>query len=350
MRKGVAFHHAGIPKYIQSEIIDYFNDGCIDTIVCTPTITEGVNTSAKNVIFFDTKKANDDLSGFDVKNIMGRSGRFGKHFIGRTIFLENYKKEEELEKVSFPFFDSYNLSDEDNIQIEEKDLNPVSKSKREKILRTLKKLNISIDVIKSNRYVKFDNQILLLSYFRRYPQTEGKIHFSEGLPNKSQVDLVVELIYDLLFSDNDKKKGWTHANLSRLVKHKIYLNPTIKDMIEQYDAKSIDTKIRNVFEIKYRYFDFLLPKYLSAFENLFNYSFDNKISFKYMISTLQYGSDKKQDVLLGDAGVPISIVQKVSGFLDGHVNASQIRQTLSTDPKVLDALTDIEKRILKKRV
>lgn len=65
--EGVAFHHSGIPKYIQTEIVELFNSGVINTIVCTPTLTEGVNTTAKNVVFYDTTKADIDLTGFEVK-------------------------------------------------------------------------------------------------------------------------------------------------------------------------------------------------------------------------------------------------------------------------------------------
>lgn len=56
LKKGVAFHHGAVPRYIQTEIIDSFNNQEIDIIVCTTTITEGVNTSAKNVILYSNKK------------------------------------------------------------------------------------------------------------------------------------------------------------------------------------------------------------------------------------------------------------------------------------------------------
>lgn len=56
LKAGIAFHHGSLPKYIQTEIIDLFNSGKLDAIVCTSTIVEGVNTTAKNVIIFDQFK------------------------------------------------------------------------------------------------------------------------------------------------------------------------------------------------------------------------------------------------------------------------------------------------------
>jgi helicase len=37
LRSGIAFHHGALPKYIQTEIIESFNNGELDTIVCTST-------------------------------------------------------------------------------------------------------------------------------------------------------------------------------------------------------------------------------------------------------------------------------------------------------------------------
>src|SRR5690606_11775639 len=68
LKKGIAFHHAGIPKFIQIEIVDSFNNGEIQSIVCSPTLIEGVNTTAKQVIIYDDVKGSDDLTDFDVKN------------------------------------------------------------------------------------------------------------------------------------------------------------------------------------------------------------------------------------------------------------------------------------------
>ena len=69
LEAGVAFHHGAMPRYIQAELVDSFNRGDIDTLVCTTTLTEGVNTTAKNVIVFSDQKGIVALSGFDYKNI-----------------------------------------------------------------------------------------------------------------------------------------------------------------------------------------------------------------------------------------------------------------------------------------
>lgn len=89
LEKRIGIHHGTIPKYIQKEIIKQFNRGLIKCIFSTTTITEGVNTSAKNMIIIHHKKGEKQLKKFDVLNIMGRAGRFNKYFSGRVIILDD---------------------------------------------------------------------------------------------------------------------------------------------------------------------------------------------------------------------------------------------------------------------
>lgn len=64
--------------------------------ICTSTLIEGVNTSAKNVILFDKDKGGQPIDFFDYKNIAGRSGRMRKHYIGNVIRFENQPEQMEL--------------------------------------------------------------------------------------------------------------------------------------------------------------------------------------------------------------------------------------------------------------
>lgn len=89
LRKGIGVHHGLVPKYIQNEIIELFNRKVLHTLICTTTITEGVNTTAKNIIILSHKKGDKILKKFDAKNIEGRAGRFLEHYYGRVFVLDN---------------------------------------------------------------------------------------------------------------------------------------------------------------------------------------------------------------------------------------------------------------------
>lgn len=67
LQNGIGIHHGYIPKYIQKEIIEFFNQGVLDTIISTTTITEGINTSAKNMIVMSDKKGTKPLKSLMLK-------------------------------------------------------------------------------------------------------------------------------------------------------------------------------------------------------------------------------------------------------------------------------------------
>lgn len=89
LKNGIGIHHGLVPKYIQKEVINLFNNGNLKVLISTTTITEGVNTSAKNLVVLHSKKGNKNLKKFDAKNIAGRAGRFLYHYSGRVLILQN---------------------------------------------------------------------------------------------------------------------------------------------------------------------------------------------------------------------------------------------------------------------
>ena len=71
----IGVHDGSMPKHITNATIKYFNEGRIKYLFCTNTIIEGVNTSAKYVVYYDNKIGTRDVDYFDYSNIRGRAGR-----------------------------------------------------------------------------------------------------------------------------------------------------------------------------------------------------------------------------------------------------------------------------------
>jgi len=92
---GIGIHHGALPRAIQQEMIKLFNNGSVKILLCTSTIIEGVNTSAKNVIVYDRRNANPLVSMFTYKNIQGRAGRMGRYFVGNVHCIEKLPEEGE---------------------------------------------------------------------------------------------------------------------------------------------------------------------------------------------------------------------------------------------------------------
>lgn len=355
LKAGIAFHHGALPKYIQTEIIDSFNNGELDVIVCTSTITEGVNTTAKNVIIYDNFKGETELSGFDIKNIKGRAGRFLHHFIGNIYSLIPIKDEEDKGIIEFSYFDNNDLDAEDTIQVDKNDLRDKNLEKRKNIEKLLKKQNIPLEIIQANKFISIHKQIDLIRYLRSHLLVIEEITFSGNLPKKEQLEEILMLCHKYLFTiEHQEDRNYTILQLIRLTKHYVYNKPPIKDLINEFESDNIDTRIRNAFNLIATYFEFALPKYLSAFENLFNFVCRERkqaeISLALLITVLEFGHSAEHEISLKEAGLPNDIIKKVTEAFKDCNSLEQIRDKYRIDPFLIDNLSPFEKKIFKRYI
>lgn len=363
LRKGVAFHHSGIPRYIQSEIVEDFNNSDIQVIVCSPTLIEGVNTSAKNVIIYDEVKGSKaegkgiPLTSFDVKNINGRAGRFNVHFIGRAISLVPLPADNDKKSIYFSYFDDYNLDSESVIQIEDVDLIDRNKQRKQEIIINLASHNIPLILVKGNKFIPIHKQIELVEFFRHNLHLMDELFFKVSLPTKDQLGEMIQLCYDYLFTEKDKNRNsFPIWRIIYFTKFYVYNNPTIKEMINKWDAKKIDTKVRNIFTLVSTYFEFALPKYLTAFERIYNFVYAEKvdplkqISLKYLLTKLEFGFVNPHEIALKEAGIPFHIVDKIAAEFSDCDNLFQIREKYKMNPSLISKLSPFEQKIFKRYV
>lgn len=86
---GVGMHNGSLHRPLsQLQIKMFEGDTGLNTLVSTSSIIEGVNTSAENVIIWSNKRGLRNYETFTYKNIIGRSGRMFKHFVGKVYVFE----------------------------------------------------------------------------------------------------------------------------------------------------------------------------------------------------------------------------------------------------------------------
>ncbi len=107
IRKGVAFHHAGLSHRIRKIIEDSFRTMKLKVICATPTLAAGVNLPARRVVIANYRRYNPELGYFEpipvleYKQMAGRAGRpqydrYGEAvLVARTVdeldyLMENY--------------------------------------------------------------------------------------------------------------------------------------------------------------------------------------------------------------------------------------------------------------------
>lgn len=96
--KGVGIHNGRLHRSLtQIETNLFTEDNPLQFIVSTSSLIEGVNTSASNVVMWKRINGNSNLKFMDYKNLLGRSGRMFKHFVGNVYLLEPPIKDEKIQ-------------------------------------------------------------------------------------------------------------------------------------------------------------------------------------------------------------------------------------------------------------
>jgi len=99
IRRGVAFHHAGMSPEARWLVERLISRGDIDIVCGTTTLAQGVNFPISSVIVETLKKGDADLSYSDFWNIAGRAGRALVDTVGVIAFpSENKKRKEQYVK------------------------------------------------------------------------------------------------------------------------------------------------------------------------------------------------------------------------------------------------------------
>ena len=104
VKKGMGIHNGRLHRSLSQIQIKLFEDeDGLNNIVSTSSIIEGINTSAQNVILWKNKDGNPKLNSFKYKNVIGRSGRMFKHFVGNVYLLDKPPVDDETQlTIDFP--------------------------------------------------------------------------------------------------------------------------------------------------------------------------------------------------------------------------------------------------------
>ena len=88
LEKGVLTHHGQMPKYVQNKMINLFNsDNNYNLLLGTNSISEGINTSTKN-LFIHPEYNGVTTKLLLIKNTIGRAGRLGQYPVGHIFSSE----------------------------------------------------------------------------------------------------------------------------------------------------------------------------------------------------------------------------------------------------------------------
>ena len=339
LRGRIGIHHSLIPKYIQKEIINLFNWGALICLFSTTTITEGVNTSAKNIIITSGKKGRKDLRQFDAKNIAGRAGRFQQHYSGRVIDLNNGFEDivnSEPELLEHKNYDIQTPKTDVDYQItKDQYLSASDRQEKELIYLRVAESGIPASVFNRFRVVGPKDKLLLYEAIEGMPwwtlaeikqvstklaQSNAHRLYWDGF--QTILNLILPIVQE------EKLRQLINLHTGPQQQHSMitvllssYLEGGFMSMVNYYTTrqnlpKTKDEAIRTVADFVYNVFKYHLVKYLGLFDVFYRYrvSILEKVDIEsvsglgLLLQKLEYNALSPKARKVSDFGVPFKLI------------------------------------------
>lgn len=359
LRKGVGVHHGLVPKYIQKEIINLFNEGHLKVLVSTTTITEGVNTTAKNVLITSYKKGEKELKAFDAKNIEGRAGRFLEHYKGNVYYMDRKYaaiREAEGEAIKHKYYDEQApKQDVDLYYVDRQYMTQNEWSRREEMEAMRNAAQIPESVLNQFKVISKRDKIMMYQSIREMSQLE-KNYISELIQTYQYRSNITYRGFDAIV--RVVKPFVKHGGLLNLMKNthpyggdeysiltiKVYsyfkygLASTIRYHMEH--RMPVDKAVREATDFVYNILRYQVVKYFGAFNLMYKY-YKSKTSdvpmeevtgIDAMLLKMEYNARTQCGRIASDYGVP----QKVLMYYDAtEEERDGIRETFDEYERAL---------------
>ncbi|XVV37192.1 helicase-related protein [Streptomyces sp. CA-100214] len=269
--QGIGIHHGKIPRALAQYQVSAFNAGHLNFLVCTSTLIEGVNTSAKNVVVFDHKLNRKNLDFFTFSNIKGRSGRMMRHFVG-NVYLFRAPPQEDLPTVDVPLYSQGpSVPDSLLIQVDEPRLLP---SSRERIEKYRSQTEVPLEVLKQNSGLDPQSQINLAKYVRRNISRLAESLAWSGWPQYEELQACCELIINFLHPIKGRAHGVASARQLALRMNVVNgaqgdVHELIsRELANPYETPEPDDAVENVLDFLRYWPGFTFPRLLMALESI----------------------------------------------------------------------------------
>ena len=333
--KGIGIHHGLIPKYIQKEIIHFFNKGVIKVLISTTTITEGVNTSAKNLIVLHNKKGTKPLLPFDAKNISGRAGRLGHHYSGNVFDLSNgfvetlEKNDEPLKHKSFD--ENIDKNDIDILYTDEKFLSLNDKERKKNVIQAQIDRGIPKDILSMYKMVSWNDKIQIFDAITKLDSGSRKTldifveknhkYFRFFDLNGVQVILnVIEPVVtnvSLLGLIQKKDKNNRYSIICHYIRG--YLDNGLRGLIDyRYKSKDkdYDDAVRSSTKFVFSTLKYQIVKYFGTFNLMYKYivskeknmPIDDVPGIDRLLRYFEYNAVSEIGRKISDYGVPSKLI------------------------------------------
>lgn len=339
----IGIHDGALQKHITTSIIDYFNNNFLNYLFCTTTIIEGVNTSAKNIIFYDsTKGKSTAIDFFDYSNIKGRAGRLMIHYKG-NIYNFNPIPENTQIIIDIPFFEQNPISDEILINLDREEVRDLESEQYKSIVEIPHQEK---EIIKNNG-VHVSGQRNIIEQLRSDIVSKYNIIAWNRYPNKEQLSYVLNLAWD-----NLRKEGETGGQMTLnglITVTQIYgYNQSIWNLVEstyvylkkidssgKSDEEIRDDAIMQSFQTLKHWFEYKIPKWLAVINSLQEFVCSERGfragNYSYFSSLIENDFLADNLTILAEFGVPSSAIRKLENLLPSNLSQDDVLKKIRED-------------------
>ena len=345
---GIGVHDGAMPKHIATSTIDYFNKKKIDYLFCTNTIIEGVNTSAKNVIFYDNKIGTRDVDYFDYANIRGRAGRLMEHYIGQVINLK-CPPQKEYVAVDIPIVDQNPIDSDILVNLDENQIKPINDNKQR--YEKFKALDPELQEILRRNAVSIEGQMIILNQLMSDARSSRMHRLIEwNQPDKKlheHIKYILDLCWENLSTKDERKsfgsKDWIRTKIVSIcygdslgmiiendIEYKLktlankhnFSYTSIVDIYKAFTKEAqnvIDKVIESVFSFQKNWQQYRAPKWINVVDSLQKYACKkigcNPGDYSYVAEMIENSFVAPPFRILVEYGVPDNAVRIIQNIL-----------------------------------
>lgn len=386
---GIGVHDGAMPKHITTSTIRYFNANQLRYLFCTNTIIEGVNTSAKNVIYYDDHIGTHPVDYFDYSNIRGRAGRLMEHYIGKIINLKAPPKKEQV-VVDIPLADQNPIDSEVLVNLEEEHVKDLNDNKRR--YNDFKALDVELQTILKRNAVSIEGQMAILKQLEidvKRPSGYNLINWNRpGKNMHNYIQYILDLCWENLSTEEERKsfgpKNWVRAKivsicfrdsigqiieneiryrLNTLAKENSFSYSSIWEVYNKFQPQAqdiIDKAIEDVFSFQKNWQSYRAPKWINVVDSLQKYVCNqNNLpsgDYSYVAEMIENSFIDQEYRILLEYGLPQNAVETIQGIcksqnIPSNITEEELLQAIKMNlpiyKKKLDEYElDILKRIL----
>lgn len=315
LEKGFLVHHGQLPLGIRMLELSLFNnpDSRFSRLICTSTLLEGVNTSAKNIIITKPCRSyNKTFDAFDFYNLVGRTGRLYQHYLGVAHYIKTpqdpqYEKSAAVKSIEFELTDN-------SIDM---DINFGNYSTHPEFVAVLNKLNITYEQYKSGiaRKYRFSTVEFLLNNYYKYKSSLLDVLYQQNRnPNQSKLELIRVLCRILGMKEFNFKLNTFIIN-KLTYKYRQSIREVVDTTLQYYKNANLSDVINTTIRYKSSYIEFTFYSQV----DLLRYFMECEQVSPSLISTLHERLMKNIEILYYLKS-PSKKMLKDMGIYDGDID------------------------------